>query len=323
MKRANYYRTLDVPRDADPGELRRAYHRLAHRWHPDKNPGDAAAEDRFKEINEAYTVLSDPSRRAKYNLFGHAERAWRGGFPDVSRTPMMAFILRTFGALGGFRPAGDPDGRLDAKVALAVSLEEAALGGVRRVAYRRNDPCGMCAGTGERGGRMPAACPSCGGTGLHFTPVQLPGVEFLCRTCDGAGFRVEHPCAACGGHGVAPADAEATVDLPTGAGTGDVLRIKAAGHAGRGGARGDLVAVVGVREHPVFTRAGLDVSCEVELPSRTAWGGDEIEVPGLYGRLSLRIPPGTRHGQTFRLRGRGIRNAAGAAGHQYVRVLVR
>lgn len=323
MKRRDYYRTLGVGRDAGPHDIRRAFRRLAHIWHPDKNPGDTAAEDRFKEINEAYTVLSDTSRRAKYDLFGRDSRAWRSGFPDVSQAPVVGFILRTVGTLAGFRPVGDPDGRLDAKVAIALSLEAAALGSSIEVGYRRDEPCPPCMGTGERGTTMPGACPSCGGTGINFTPVRVPGVEFLCRACAGSGFRVEFPCAVCGGRGARPADATASVPVPPGTGTGDILRVTGAGHAGRGGRRGDLVVVVSARPHPVFKREGLDVSCEVEIAAARAWRGGAIDVPGLNGRLTLTVPPATRHGQTFRIRGRGIKTAAGDAGHQYVRVLVR
>ncbi|MBI5528310.1 MAG: J domain-containing protein [Deltaproteobacteria bacterium] len=320
----DHYATLGLSRKAGPEELRRAYRRLAQRWHPDKNPGNAAAEDRFKELSEAYSVLSDPSRRAKYDLFGFDPFPWRIDFRGVESSPLARALLRVLDGLAGIRVARDPEDELTVRVDVPVTLEEAVLGAKKKVRHNRREECARCGGTGERLRTPPPFCPRCGGSGVESMPVPIAGVEFVCRACGGAGRTPRDACLSCGGFGSRPRPTETDVAIPPGVAHGDEVRVEGKGNFVRGRGRGRLVARLAILPHPVFTPNGLDISCEVEIPFERAWKGTTVLLPGLFGLLRVMIPPGTRTGQTLRLRGKGIRTADRArAGDQFVRILVR
>lgn len=324
FRRKDHYATLGVSRRAGPDELRRAYRRLAKQWHPDKNPGDTAAEDHFKELNEAYSVLSDPSRRAKYDLFGFEPSPWRIDLRGIESTPIGRVLLKTLGGLAGIRTAHESEDEGAVRVRVPLTLEDAVLGTTRKVRFNRLDACAGCSGTGDRSGLLPPYCPRCGGQGVETPPFAIPGLEFVCRACGGAGRVTGDPCRKCGGRGSVARPADARVTIPAGAGHGDELRVVGEGHHLRGRARGPLIATIDAVPHPVFSRKGLDITCVVELPLQCAWKGTVAMVPGLLQPLKVTIPPGTRDGTALRLRGKGMPDPVGNRfGDQYVRVVTR
>jgi len=320
----DHYATLGVSRKAGPEELRRAYRRLAQRWHPDKNPGDADAENRFKMINEAYSVLSDPSRRAKYDLFGFDPTPWRVDLRNVGSSPLARAVLRVLGRVGGIRVPRDPEDDLTVRVDVPITLEEAVFGTKKTVRHPRREECDRCGGTGDRYRTPPPFCARCGGSGVESVPFPIAGVEFVCSNCGGTGRPPRDACPACGGSGSRPIEAETAIEIPPGRAHGDEICVRERGNFVPGRGRGRLVATVAIAPHPVFSRNGLDITCEVEIPFEHAWNGTTTVVPGIYGPLRVKVPPGTKDGISLRLRGRGIRAAAGARpGDQYVRVIVR
>lgn len=325
-EKRDYYEVLGVPRTASQEDIKKAYRRLARQYHPDVNPGDPNAEAKFKEINEAYEVLSDPQKRAQYDQFGHAAfdpSAFTGGSgagPDFGG-------FGDFGSFGNFGGFGDlfemffggfgrerrqgPERGADLEYGLEISLEEAATGLEKDIEVLREETCSTCGGTGAAPGTRPEACPLCGGTGQvrqeRATPFGRMVNITTCPRCHGSGRVINRPCGTCDGSGRVRRARRITVRIPAGVDTGARLRLAGEGEAGRfGGPPGDLYVLITVRPHRIFSRQGDDLFTEVKLNIVQAALGAEIEVPTLEGKAKLTIPEGTQTGTRFRLRGKGM-----------------
>jgi molecular chaperone DnaJ len=312
-----------VARDADAAELKRAYRELALRFHPDKNPGSHEAEDRFKEVSEAYAVLSEPDKRARYDRVGHAGA---GGFTaeDFGLGGFTELFENLFGDLLG-RRKNKPVGR-DLRYTLELEFAEAALGVDKVIKFPARRDCEVCGGTGAKGGAAGlATCAECGGRGEIKVQQGFFSVGRPCGACGGSGKVVKEPCEGCKGAGLVDKEREYTVSIPPGVDDGAVRRVQGQGEPGRrGGAPGDLNVVVRVKPHPIFFREGQVVACEVPISIAEAALGAVLEVPTLDGSVEMRVPPGTQSGTVFRLRGKGmpVGLKGSARGDQHVRVVI-
>jgi molecular chaperone DnaJ len=303
----DYYAVLGVPKNADEGDLKKAYRNLARTHHPDKNPGDKKAEDRFKEISEAYTVLSDPEKRAHYDRFGTAPSA--GGGPDMGFSTIVEDLFESFGFFGGgggnrrTRAQRGDDLRYD----LEITLEEAADGVEPKLQIPRHETCDACEGSGREPGTMPETCGSCRGQGqVRFSQGFLT-VARPCPTCRGQGRINRYPCKACSGEGRQAKERLIKVTIPPGVEDGNQLRLSGEGESGLlGGPSGDLYVVIHVRPHDVFAREGAHLLAELPITFPQAALGDTVEVPVLHGKSELTVPAGTQPGQRLMLKGKGM-----------------
>lgn len=325
----DYYDVLGVERRAGEEEIKKAYRKAALQHHPDRNPGDKLAEEKFKEAAEAYAVLSDPEKRARYDRFGHQAYGpgGAGGGPTFTNVEDIfeAFGGSIFGDLfgGGRRRAGPQAGR-DLRIELALSLEEIDTGVEKRVEIRRRELCVTCKGSGAKAGTQPVPCGQCGGRGQIYRNQGFFTMGLVCPRCRGAGTTIENPCGTCSGAGRTDQKVEIKIDVPAGVEDGLQLRVNGEGDAGDPGApRGSLYCVVREREHKIFQRSGADVLCELPFTYAQLVLGDEVEVPTLRGRAQMTLPPGTQNGKVFRLRGQGLPPLDGRGrGDQLVRVSV-
>ncbi len=314
----DYYEVLGVDRSADESTIKKAYRSLAKKYHPDMNPGDKEAEKNFKEVNEAYAVLSDPDKKAKYDQFGHsAFEAGGGGYGDFSGFSGMDFdisdIFSSFfgGGMGGSGARRGPVRGEDINVRLTLDFEEAVFGAKKEISYQRIQKCGECAGSGAAKGTSPKTCPTCGGSGRvrvqQRTPLGIMQTQKNCDACRGTGKIVEKPCDSCRGNGYVRATKKLDVSMPAGIDDGQRIVLSGQGSGGRdGGPAGDLYIYVSVRPHAVFERDGSDVYCEVPISFTEAALGAEIDIPTLEGTEKYEIPEGTQTGTTFTLRQKGI-----------------
>lgn len=337
MSKRDYYEVLGVPRDASQEEIKKAYRRLARKYHPDANPDDPSAVEKMKEINEAYEVLGNPEKRAKYDQFGHmGEQAQGfGGFGnfggDFGGFDAFGSIFDMFfgqGASQASRPAG-PERGADLRYDLEIDLEDAAFGAEKELRLNRLDTCDTCGGTGARPGTAPKTCPSCHGTGQVRHTQQTPFGTFTristCPRCRGEGTVIEDPCPTCHGEGKVRKLRTISLKVPAGVDSGSRLRVAGEGEAGtRGGPPGDLYVYVHVRPHKLFKRVGNDIHIEIPIGFAQAALGSEVEVPVLGGKTTkLKIPAGTQTGTAFVLNGKGIPNLKGyGRGDQIVTVKV-
>ena len=334
MSQRDYYEVLGVSRDASTDEVRKAYLKLAHKYHPDKTGGDKAAETQLKEINEAYDVLKNADKRAKYDQFGHmGEQMGAGGFGGGFggggggfEAPFDDFFDTLFGRGGGGggrgRRGAQPGHDLEYRV--AITLREAAKGVQKKVKFKRQEVCGDCDGSGAAPGTKPVPCPDCGGVGQVRRSQGFFSITQTCPRCHGAGSSIESPCPRCSGRGRVRSDRELSFDLPAGVDTGSRLRLSGEGEPGEhGGPRGDLYVLVEVQPDEIFERDGNDILCEVPISITQAMLGDTIRVPTLEGEADIKVPPGTQPGTSFRLRGMGIKDLRGYhTGDQMVNVQV-
>jgi len=334
-EKRDYYEVLSVSRTATEEEVKRAYRKLAVKYHPDKNPDDPHAEEKFKELGEAYDVLMDADKRAAYDRFGHAAFSQGigrgGGFHD----PFDIF-REVFGGGGGggifetFFGGGattDREGRQrgsDLRYDMQITLEEAAFGVDKEIEVRKLDTCAKCNGDGAEPGSRTINCPACGGRGQVISSRGFFQVSQTCPRCRGVGQIIEKPCRDCDGEGRAENTSRIKLKIPAGIADGSRLRSSGNGEAGiRGGAAGDLYVVIHIKEHPIFQREDDNLYCEVPVSFSLAALGGEIPVPTLEGKANLKVPAGTQSGQVFKLRGKGVANVnARDRGDLFARLLV-
>lgn len=329
MKR-DYYEILFVARDVTADDLKKSYRKLAVKYHPDKNPGDKEAEEKFKELGEAYDVLSDPEKRAAYDRFGHAAFAQGGGVPrgggggfhdpfDIFREVFggggggaggMGGIFEQFFGGGGGGGRGEKESRQrgsDLRYDLQITLEEAAMGAEKEITVSKLEGCSGCNGSGAEPGSRVVSCPTCGGRGQVVSSRGFFQVSQTCPRCRGTGQSVEKPCPKCRGEGRAEQTTRIKLPIPRGIEDGARLRSTGNGEAGiRGGPRGDLYVVVHVKEHDFFERDAENLYCEVGVSFATATLGGEVRVPTFEGPAALKVPAGTQSGTVFKLKGKGM-----------------
>jgi molecular chaperone DnaJ len=321
VSKRDYYAVLGVDRKATEQEIKSAYRKLARKHHPDRNPGDKAAEDKFKEAAEAYAVLADADKRMRYDRFGHAAVAGAAGGAAGFDPTIFAEFDDIFGALGdlfgfgGGRRRAGPQRGADLRYDLQITFEQSAHGAETTVQIPRQESCGTCHGTGAAPGSAPATCPQCRGTGQLRYQQGFFTVARTCGQCRGAGKVITKPCLTCHGAGTVEQLRKLTVKIPAGIASGQRLRLSGEGEAGAlGGPAGDLYVVIHVEEHPFFRRDGNDLSCEIPVNFTTLALGGEIQVPSIDGEgmtESVKIPEGTATGSVFRLRGKGMKDVGG------------
>ena len=333
MSKRDYYEVLGVPRTADAQQIKSAYRKLALKYHPDRNPEDATAEERFKEAAEAYAVLADSDKRTRYDQFGHTGVGATPGSSGFDPT-IFADFGDIFGGLGNFFGVDDPFGGArrrggamqggDLQYDLEISFEETAAGTETTIQIPSEESCGTCRGSGAALGSRPETCSQCRGRGQLRYQQGLFTVARTCGQCRGTGKILTHLCTDCRGGGRVQRERRLTVKVPAGIATGQRLRLHGEGEHGiNGGPPGDLYVVVHVKEHPFFHRDGDDLLCEIPIAYPTLVLGGEIVVPTLNGHEKLTIPYGTQTNTRFRLRGKGLPNVSGRGrGNLYVAVQV-
>lgn len=310
MSKRDYYEILGVSRDASSADIKKAYRRLAMKHHPDRNPGDKASEEAFKEASEAYEVLCDEERREVYDRYGHdGLRGGAGGggagFGDV----FGDIFSDIFGGGGGRTGRGGARRGSDLRYNLAVSLEDAAFGTEVTIRVPRWDQCGTCEGSGARPGTRPQTCGTCHGHGQVRMQQGFFTVQQTCPQCRGRGQVITEHCPDCGGNGRVRTEKTLKVNIPAGVDTGDRIRLGGEGEAGElGGPAGDLYVQIEIEPHHFFTRDGSDLICQVPIDFATAALGGDLQIPTLSGHAKLQIPPETQTHKVFRLRGKGVRS---------------
>jgi molecular chaperone DnaJ len=327
MAKRDYYQVLDVARTATEAEIKKAYRRLAMKYHPDRNPNDHEAESRFKEVKEAYEVLCDTQKRAAYDQFGHAGLdASRGGHGFDPRDAFGDIFGEVFGDIfgGGRRNRSGVYRGADLRYELALDLEQAVFGSTANVEFATLAECAECKGSGSAQGATPATCETCRGAGQVRMQQGFFAVQQTCPRCNGRGQVITDPCGGCRGQGRIRRQKTLAVKVPAGVDNGDRIRLAGEGEAGRnGGPAGDLYVEIRVREHKIFERDGSHLSCEVPVSFATASLGGAIEVPTLDGNATIKVPPETQSGRVFRLREKGIRPVRGGpTGDLFCRVVV-
>ena len=335
MAKRDYYEILEVTREETADGIKKSYRKLAVKFHPDKNPGDRNAEEKFKELGEAYEALSDPQKRAAYDQYGHAAfdpraRARGGGgfhdpfdiFRDVFGGGGGGSIFENF--FGGGQDPNSPQRGADLRYDMQISLEEAALGCEKEISVTKPDQCDHCHGTGAEPGSKMRTCGTCGGRGQVLTSRGIFSIAQTCPHCKGAGRILEKPCKKCSGSGKHERTSNIKLRIPAGVESNSRLRSSGNGEAGaRGGPAGDLYVFLQVKPHEIFQREGDDLLCEVPVSFIQATLGAEIEVPTLQGKASVKIPAGTQPGTLLRLKARGVKNMQGhGQGDLHVRVQV-
>jgi molecular chaperone DnaJ len=331
----DYYELLGVARDASDADVKKAYRKLAMKYHPDRNPGDSSAEEKFKEIQKAYAVISDKEKRAAYDQFGHAGvdgmaggggpgAGGFGGFGDVFEDIFEnIFTGGQQGARGG-RSGSRAQRGSDLQIGVQLTLEEAASGKSVEITVPRHVACGTCDGSGGKKGTKPTSCETCNGVGQVRIQQGFFSIQQTCPHCHGEGQVISDPCTNCHGQGRVRDSKTLTVKIPAGVDEGDRVRLGGEGEAGlHGGPTGDLYVQVAVKKHAIFERDGKDLHCEVPIAFTTAALGGSIDVPTLAGRVALKIPAETQTGKLFRLRGKGVKSVrAHGSGDLLCRVIV-
>lgn len=328
MEQQDYYELLGVSRGADEKEIKKAYRKLAMKYHPDRNPNDKASEEKFKEIQKAYDILSNPQKKAAYDQYGHAGvdpsmgggPGGFGGFGDVFEDIFENIFS------GGRGPGRQSYGQrgADLQYNIQLTLEEAATGKQVEITVPRHGSCKTCEGSGAKKGTTPTTCETCHGVGQVRIQQGFFSIQQTCPNCHGEGKTITDPCPDCRGQGRVRESKTLTVKIPAGVDNGDRVRLGGEGEAGiHGGGSGDLYVQINVKKHSIFERQGSDLHCEVPISFVTAALGGTIEVPTLQGRVTLKIPAETQTGKTFRLRGKGMASVRGyAAGDLLCKVVI-
>ncbi|MGN1138690.1 MAG: molecular chaperone DnaJ [Ruminococcus sp.] len=333
-EKRDYYEVLGVQKGASEDEIKKAYRKSAKQYHPDLHPGDKVAEEKFKEVNEAYEVLSDSEKRARYDQFGHAgvdpNFNAGGGSPfgqDVDIGDIFNSFFGGFGGFGGRRNNPNaPQRGNDVDTKIVITLDEAAKGCKKTISYQNILTCNDCHGTGAQKGTSPKTCTACGGAGRvtvsQRSPFGVVQTQRACDACRGKGKIVDTPCKSCGGNGRIRSTKKIDVTIPAGIADGQMLNIGGRGDSGiNGGAAGDLHVYISVKPHDVFERRGDDVWCEMPITFAQAALGANVVVPTLYGKVSYTVHEGTQPGDVFKLKGKGIPHLNGRGnGDQYVRM---
>lgn len=336
-EKKDYYEVLGLKKGADEKQIKSAFRKMALKYHPDKNPGDKKAEERFKEINEAYGVLSDPEKKSKYDRFGHAgvdpnmgAGSGFGGFSGFSGFSGFGGFEDIFGDLfgGGRKNPNGPKKGGDLQKGITLSFEEAAFGVEKQISLLKSVKCKTCSGSGAAPGTEKKTCPTCGGTGqvshVQNTPLGTMQTSSRCPDCNGSGVKIEKPCPDCHGSGTVRKNVKINVKIPAGVDNDSIIPIRGQGEPGiNGGGDGDLYLVVTVRPHELFKRRGSDLMLDIPVTFAQAALGDDIIVPTLEEKVSYKIPAGTQPGTVFRLRGKGIQNPrTGRKGDLYVKTIL-
>ena len=341
-QKRDYYEVLGVSKGASEDEIKRAYKKMARKYHPDLNPGDKTAEEKFKEVNEAYEVLSNPDKKARYDQYGHAgvdpnfgAGAGAGGFGGFDGSFDFGDLGDIFGSFfgGGFSGGrrsnpNAPQRGESIRMNIAISFEEAAFGCEKAVTVERTEPCDACHGTGCAPGTTPEVCPDCHGTGTvqvrRQTPMGVFATSSPCTRCGGKGRIIHQPCRECRGAGAVRKRKTIQASIPAGIDNGQTISIRGQGNAGvNGGPAGDLLITITVRPHESFRREGTSVLCEAPITYAQAVLGAELEIPTIDGKVKYDLPEGTQSGTTFRLKGKGIPELNGRGrGDQYVTVYI-
>ncbi|WP_394168819.1 molecular chaperone DnaJ [Saccharospirillum alexandrii] len=330
MSKRDYYDVLGVERGADEKDIKKAYRRMAMKYHPDRNPDDKDAETKFKELSEAYEVLADSQKRAAYDQFGHAGVDGQSGFGGGqggghgSFSDIFGDVFGDIFGGGGGRGRSSVQRGSDLKYNLEMSLEDAVRGTEKTIKVPTLVACEICDGSGAKKGTKPTTCTTCGGIGQVRMQQGFFAVQQTCPTCSGTGHMITDPCNSCYGRGVKEETKTLNVKIPAGVDTGDRIRLSGKGEAGRnGGPAGDLYVEVHVKKHAIFERDGANLHCEVPISFAEAALGGELEVPTLEGRVKLKIPAETQTGRLFRLRGKGVTPVRGGGiGDLLCRVVV-
>ena len=331
MAKKDYYETLDVARNATDEEIKKAYRKLAMKYHPDRNQDNPSAEEKFKEVKEAYEMLSDPDKRAAYDQYGHAgvdpnmgAGGFGGGFGGGSPFGDFGDIFGDiFGGMGGRQRGPQVYRGSDLRYTMEISLEDAANGKVTQIRVPSWEECDVCHGSGAEPGTSAETCPTCKGQGQVRMSQGFFSVQQTCPTCHGTGKHIPSPCKKCQGQGKVKTQKTLEVNIPAGIEDGMRIRNAGKGEPGvNGGPAGDLFVEIHIKRHSVFERDGTDLHCTIPLAFTQAALGGEIEVPTLHGKASMSIPEGTQTGQVFRLRGKGMPHvrSASTVGDLYVHV---